>query len=201
MKFLKEENEHLWNLFLEAPTNCSINHDSILNGMKSFTEEQIKSMLKSYPSILDIGSISVIELLQKKENEMVTLFIDTVNYEIVGRYNYKILPEHRGISVKLNYIDPNSNFRGITKRFLVDYLIPKYKIVYSDSLMTEDGLVFWIKMYRDFNDDLVFMVVAHGKYLLIDDPSDFLSYYELNDKDIIFMMATRKKSTPTITAK
>jgi hypothetical protein len=67
--------------------------------------------------------------------------------------------------------------------------------------MTEDGLVFWIKMYRDFNDDLVFMVVAHGKYLLIDDPSDFLSYYELNDKDVIFMMATRKKSTPTVTAK
>jgi uncharacterized membrane protein YqhA len=64
MKFLKEENEHLWNLFLEAPTNCSINHDSVLNGMKSFTEEQIKSMLKSYPSILDIGSISVIELLK-----------------------------------------------------------------------------------------------------------------------------------------
>ena len=197
MKFREEENIHLWNLFLETPVNCSINHDSILNGMNSFTKEQLENILQKFPPILKIDSISVIELFQKKEKEMVTLFIDTINYDIVGQYNYKILTESKGISVKLNYINPNSNFRGLTKKFLIDYIIPKYKIVYSDCMMTMKGLEFWIKMFRDFKDNIIFMVVDNGNYNIIDNPSDFLYYYNFNDENVIFMMAERNKTEST----
>lgn len=94
--------------------------------------------------------------------------------ELIGFYSYTNKDDG---SIQTKKIWNSKNHTGIIRKFFAEYIVPKFKVVESDDMLTAQAFEMWRKMmvlYSQYN----YYVKDNGELHKITNPEEFLYYKE-----------------------
>lgn len=108
----------------------------------------------------------------KQQNEY--YFIS--NKEFIAYYRFS----KNKVGIRTNMIWNSSLHKGIFKDVFLNFILPKYKIIYSDDQMNDFGFNFWVKLSSETNPNYsIYIYNPHNNSELpLQNPKDILKYKE-----------------------
>ena len=178
----KQENEMMWEQFvMESPWLTQALPDKFDEDMSNLNVDKIKG----YKHIDNYKDYSIYENIT---GEQIELFVSQ-NDLFVVYYRYH-LNENGGIQTKLTW--NNKNNKGSFLDIFSNYIIPKFKVVESDNMMTSKAFDMWkslILLKPDYN----FYVKNGNKISKLESPYDVYLYKErmgiTNDENSTFIVS------------
>ena len=138
--------------------------------MKKINPEDIKKLPH-------VGKFGELEVYQKDEKSRENCFA-IVDENFAAYVQFSIFNG----GVKTNIIWNSEKFPGTARKLLTDYIIPRYKIVESDDILSSRGFRMWEKMMLT-NPEYDYYVRDYGKMFRLTHPKEIYFYKDVLDKD------------------
>ena len=162
-----EENELMWEQFIsESPWSTHPISDKFTQEMEALDV----SVIMKFPNVGNTNSYNIYE--HQGEDNFINLYF-LMNSKLAAYYKFTRLSS--SIQSKLIWNSPNS--AGSFMDMFANYIIPKYKIVESDDMLSPKAFELWKKMIGAY-PDYKYYAKVNGKLFQMTNPFDVYSYEE-----------------------
>lgn len=167
-----EENELMWEQFItESPWLTQPIPDK-------FTSDMLKIDVEDIKSLTFLGNLDQFNIFQKIDNSFTELYF-IKNEEIVSYYRYSEL-DTGGIQTKMIWNNPK--YKGSFLKIFIDYIIPRFKVVESDDMLSQSAYDMWKKLIG-LCENYKFYAKVKNKLIPMTGPYDVYNYQERFDYD------------------
>lgn len=164
---MKNENHIIWEQFLaESPWITPEVSDQFNTDMSNINVEKIKTNPK-------IGSYKDFEIYENADRYETSLYF-LKNNTFTAYYKY-VKTNDGNIQTKLTWND--KKHKGSFLDIFANYIIPRFKIIESDDMMTPQAFDMW-KSLMLLKPEYKFYVKSTDKILKLESPYDFHLYKE-----------------------
>lgn len=171
MSSMMNDNELIWEEFLkESPWYVPALPDEFEKRMSSTDPEMIKE--ETY-----IGAYDDMSIFYKKEAILENYYI-LKGDEFAAYYQF----EKTNGSIRTKITWNSKQHAGTLRKFLAGWIVPKYKMVESDGILTDRGFGMWEKMMTT-NPQWEYFVKDYGKVYKLSNPKEVYYYKDILDKD------------------
>lgn len=167
---MKNDDIIMWEQYIsESPWLVSSLPDSLNDYMYSLNIDKILS----YKYVGDYKNYNIYE---NKINDEYELFFILKNI-LVAYYRYNI-SENNNIQTKLSWC--NKSYKGTFLDIFANYIVPKFKIVESDNMMTSKAFDMWKSLIL-LKPEYKFYAKLDDKLIKLTSPYDVYTYSERID--------------------
>jgi hypothetical protein len=179
---MKTEEELIWesyvdndNILIESPWEIPSGFEGESNKLEELDINEIKNNTTLISKLDDI-QIYYSDISNEKEY----FFID--DNKIVAYYRFSIIDQYK---IETKMIWNSKNNKGIFRKLFLDFILPKYKNIVSDQIMSKFGFSFWEKLINQQYINIS-VILPNGDVIKIDSNSDMQKYKEKLNTDFKF---------------
>lgn len=138
---MKTEEELIWESYIlkESPWDISTGFEDDYSHLENLNIDEIKNQTDYLENFQNI-KIYYNDINREKEY----YFID--NNKLAAYYRYFIINPNK---IETKMIWNSKQYQGVFRNIFINYLLPKYKNILSDNIMSKNGFNFWMKLKNE----------------------------------------------------
>ena len=151
MIFRSDDDKNMMDLLKESPSWAT----PIVDSDAAYSNAPYEDLIDESG---EVGYFKDYEIRESNRSDLNELFF-LKDYTLAAAFQY-VIDSTNVVNTKLMW--NNSKFPGSFRDIFVNYLLPTFKVIDSDELLTEKGFSFWEKLMREYKN-LYFYVYDSNK--------------------------------------